>query len=289
MIRNFNRWRRAWHRVYAALTPGDWPARLATRLSPTFDVAVEEHEVSAPTPLGDASALRLGFASDLHAGPATPWPVLEKGVAMLASRAPDVVLLGGDYVGHDLSGMPRLVELIGGLRPPLGVHAVLGNHDHWTDAPGIVRQLERAGVRLLTNRCQRLPAPWQHVDLCGIDDFTSGAPDADAAFAGAGPNRVLLMHSPSSLLDVGERPFTVAMCGHTHGGQVSFNGWPLIVPHGPLSRRYNSGRFTLAGDRTLLVSRGLGFAVLPLRLHAPASILMCRLTHSGVAATTDRR
>ena len=288
MIRNFTLPRRLWTRVYAALTPADWPARLATRLTPAFGVAVEEHEIPAPAPLGDNSSLRIGFVSDLHAGPATPWPVLEKGLAMLAARSPDVILLGGDYVGHDLHSMPRLAGLLGALQPPLGVHAVLGNHDHWADAPGIVRHLERAGVRMLTNRRERLPAPWQQVDLCGIDDYTSGQPDADAAFAGAGENRVLLMHGPSSLLDVGERSFTVALCGHTHGGQVSLNGWPVIVSHGPLSRRYNAGRFALAGGRALVVSRGLGFAVLPLRLHAPSSILLCTLTHSGLAPPTDR-
>lgn len=288
MIRNFTLRRRLWTRVYGALTPVDWPAALATRLSPTFDVAVEEHELSAHAPLGDTSSLKIGFVSDLHAGPATPWPVLEKGLSMLAARAPDVILLGGDYVDHDLRSMPRLAQMLGALRPPLGVHAVLGNHDHWADAPGIVRHLEGAGVRMLTNRRERLPAPWQQVDLCGIDDFTSGHPDANAAFAGAGENRVLLMHAPSSLLDVGDRSFTVAICGHTHGGQVSLNGWPVIVSHGPLSRRYNAGRFALGGGRALLVSRGLGFTVLPIRLHAPSSILLCRLTHSGVAAPAER-
>ena len=286
MIRNFTLPRRLWTRLYAALTPGDWPARLATRLTTTFDVVVEEFQVSAPAPLGDTTSLRIGFVSDLHAGPATPWPVLEKGLALLAARSPDVILLGGDYVGHDLRSMPRLARMLGALRPPLGVHAVLGNHDHWADAPGIVRHLERAGVRMLTNRRQRLPAPWQRVDLCGIDDYTSGHPDADAAFAGAGENRVLLMHGPSSLLDLGEHSFTVALCGHTHGGQVSLNDRPVIVSHGPLTRRYNAGRYTLPGGRALLVSRGLGFAVLPLRYHAPSSVLLCSLRHSGVATPT---
>jgi predicted MPP superfamily phosphohydrolase len=273
--------RRLWDRAYAALTVGDWPARLATRLTPTFDVAVERHEVSAPAPLGDASALCIGFVADFHSGPSTPRPLIEKGLAMLAALGPDVILLGGDYVGPDLRWMSWLAAAIGGLRPPLGFYAVLGNHDHCTDAPGIVRALERVGVRFITNRCERLPAPWQQVDLCGIDDHTSGDPDAGAAFAGAGVNRVLLMHGPSNLLDVGEHPFTVALCGHTHGGQVLVAGRPAFVAHGPLSRRYNAGRYALSGGRTLLVSRGLGFGILPMRHGAPSSIMLCRLTHAA--------
>jgi predicted MPP superfamily phosphohydrolase len=169
---------------------------------------------------------------------------------------------------------------------------VLGNHDYWADADVVAGRLRRAGVELLTNRNLRLPAPFQGVWLCGLDDHTSGTPDADAAFAGAGAVRVLLMHAPSGLLDVGARPFTVALCGHTHGGQVTFpNGRPLIVAHGPLSRRYNAGRFDLTGGGTLIVTRGVGYGTLPLRVNAPAGIVLCRLIapapRSADASETD--
>jgi uncharacterized protein len=158
---------------------------------------------------------------------------------------------------------------------------VLGNHDHWSGAGFIADRLAEAGVELLTNCQVRLPYPHQHVSLCGLDDHSSGVPDAAAAFTGAGSVRVLLMHAPSGLLDVGDRTFTVALSGHTHGGQIALpGGRPLVVAHGPLSRRHNAGRYDLERGGTLLVSRGIGCSALPLRMNSPASVMLCTLRTS---------
>jgi hypothetical protein len=93
--------------------------------------------------------------------------------------------------------------------------------------------------------------------------------------------RIVLMHAPSGLLDIRDHPFAVALCGHTHGGQIALpNGRPLIVGHGRLSREYSAGRYTLGGGRTLLVSRGVGCTAMPLRLNAAPSILVCTV-HAG--------
>jgi predicted MPP superfamily phosphohydrolase len=155
---------------------------------------------------------------------------------------------------------------------------VLGNHDHWSGAEAVTAHLEDSGITVLTNRGVRLPDPFAHVSICGLDDHTSGVPDANAAFAGAGSTRIVLMHAPSNLLDVGDRAFAVAMCGHTHGGQIALpNGRPLKVAHGPLSRRYNAGRFDLDEGRVLLVSRGIGCSTVPVRLNSPPAVMMCTI------------
>jgi hypothetical protein len=142
----------------------------------------------------------------------------------------------------------------------------------------VVEELGAAGIQVLTNRQVRLPPPFQNVTLCGLDDHTSGAPDAAAALDGAAGVRLLLMHAPSGLLDVGDRPFSVAICGHTHGGQIALpRGRPLVVPHGALSRCHLAGRFDLDGGRTLLVSRGVGCSTLPFRVNSPSSVLSITL------------
>jgi predicted MPP superfamily phosphohydrolase len=92
------------------------------------------------------------------------------------------------------------------------------------------------------------------------------------------------MHAPSGLLDLGGERFEVALCGHTHGGQIALpGGTPLLVPHGALSRRYARGQFRLAPGQTLVVSVGVGCVVLPLRLFAPPEVVVCRLTASSLA------
>jgi hypothetical protein len=95
---------------------------------------------------------------------------------------------------------------------------------------------------------------------------------------GAEGTRVVLMHSPDGVRAIGDRAFHLALCGHTHGGQVRLPwGPPLIVPRGRLSRRYASGRFEL-GARTLLVSHGVGCSGVPVRTFAPPEVHLCLIS-----------
>jgi predicted MPP superfamily phosphohydrolase len=248
------------------------------RLGASVDVQVEHHDIRVPVALGEANVLRLAFAADFHAGPTTSERLLRRAAEALRALEADVLLLGGDFVSLRPEYAGRITDLLRTIPAPLGRYAVLGNHDYWAGASVVAQHLAGAGVQLLTNRNVRLPQPFQQVFLCGLDDHTSGEPDPAAAFARADGVRVLLMHSPSGLLDVGDRPFTVALSGHTHGGQIALsNGRPLIVAHGRLSRRHNAGRYDLEQGRTLLVSRGIGCSTLPVRVNSPASILLCTL------------
>jgi predicted MPP superfamily phosphohydrolase len=52
-------------------------------------------------------------------------------------------------------------------------------------------------------------------------------------------------------------------------------GTPIKVADGPLSRRYNSGRFDLDDGRVLLVSRGIGCSTVPVRFNSPPAVMLC--------------
>jgi predicted MPP superfamily phosphohydrolase len=272
--------KRASDRLYAALTPAQWPARLAWALHPRADIRVDEETIAVPG--ASPRALRIAFASDFHAGAATPWPLIEAAVARLDELRADVLLLGGDFVSTDAAQARRVARLLGNVHAPFGRFAVLGNHDHWASTAAVGAHLRDAGIEVLTNRAVDLAAPFESVSVCGLDDHMSGSPDAARAFAGAGEIRVVLMHAPSGLLDIGDHAFTVAFCGHTHGGQIALTGGrPLVIAHGALSRQYNAGRYTVAPGRTLLVSRGVGCGTLPLRWNSPSSVFLCTLTRNS--------
>jgi predicted MPP superfamily phosphohydrolase len=276
-LRNYSPWRRLWEDAQRALTPTPWPARIGLVFRHSSAIAVETYDVEVAA-LPKGTALRIAFASDFHAGPTTSPALLDAAVDTLTAAQADLLLLGGDFVSLRPSYAPRLLARLAAVPAPLGRYAVLGNHDYWADAPAIILMLERAGIEMLTNRGVRLPPPFDAVVVSGLDDHTSGEPDAAAAFAEDGPVRVVLMHAPSGLLDIGDRRFDVALCGHTHGGQVALpDGRPLLVAHGRLSRRFSSGRYDLDGGGTLLVSRGVGCTTLPVRLNAPAAITICAI------------
>jgi len=259
-----------------------WPARVSRLLGYRPAIKVVEHEVGlAGFPEG-TPALTVAFASDFHAGPTTDPHLLHEAVATLSAIRPDVLLLGGDYVSLDSRHIQRLAPLLGGIPAPLGRYAVLGNHDHWNGADPIVSALERAGIEVLTNRSRRLPAPFERIWICGIDDPISGSPDPGGALAGADGLRVVLMHAPANLVGLAGARFELALCGHTHGGQLALpDGRPLIVAPGEHSRRYSRGRFRLDNGATLIVSVGIGCSTVPLRLNAPPEILLCRLFGLG--------
>jgi predicted MPP superfamily phosphohydrolase len=279
-IRNFPPTQLLWEQVQAFLMPVDWPAALVERLGGSTRVAVQQVHLASTYPLGTAASLRIAFASDFHAGPMTSDRVLDRAADVLAAEAPDVLLLGGDFVSIRARYVDRVVDRLAAIPAPAGRFAVLGNHDYWAGAEKVTRALERAGVEVLTNRNRRLPPPFENVTVCGLDDHMTGYPDAEQAFAEATSVRLLLMHSPSGLLDLGEQPFTIGFAGHTHGGQVALpGGYPIYVPYGAFSRQYCAGMFELPQQRRLLVSRGVGCSTVPFRWNVPAEVHLCSLTH----------
>jgi predicted MPP superfamily phosphohydrolase len=191
-----------------------------------------------------------------------------------------LLLLGGDFVSLHARYIEPLAEALAQIPAPLGRYAVLGNHDLWADDDLIVQCLKRAQVRVLINQNHQLPPPYEHVWICGLDDPTSGTPDAGAAFAGVDGVRIVLMHSPEGMRFIHTHRFDFALCGHTHGGQICWpNGKPVWLPHGALNRQYVCGHFRIGPQehQTLVVSRGVGYGGLPIRLFAPPDIVVYTL------------
>ena len=262
--------------VERLLEPG-FVTRWIYRIGLQGRLQVSEHEVKLGPERSLPRPLRIAFVSDLHAGRATEPELFSRVSDQLERLAPDLLLLGGDYVGTRATSIHELIESdLLRWRPPLGIYAVLGNHDHWTDADYIRRQLEAAGVPVLVNRNVRLPPPFSDVSICGIDDPWSGDRNVASAFEDAGPVRIFVPHSPDGLLLLGEQTFDVCFAGHTHGGQVTFaNEVPIISAGGPLVRVYSRGRFEIPGNGTLLVSRGVGCSTLPFRINSDPELILC--------------
>jgi predicted MPP superfamily phosphohydrolase len=259
---------------------GAWPARLARLLGLQGRCDVATHTLPLSGRRRTAPPIRIAFASDLHAGPATYPGLIAEACRALADARPDLLLLGGDFVSFHARHVDCLVPLLVAVHAPLGKFAVLGNHDLLADDAYIVRRLGDAGVRVLVNSNARLPAPHDDVWICGLDNTEEGAPDAEAAFAGADGIRLVLMHSPDGLRAVGDRSFAAAFCGHTHGGQFWIGERPLVSFSGPLSRKYlRGGVFHLGADSggVLLVSRGIGCGNLPMRKGADPEVHVCTL------------
>jgi predicted MPP superfamily phosphohydrolase len=142
--------------------------------------------------------------------------------------------------------------------------------------------LRAAAIEVLANRHVSLPAPYEQVSICGIEDPITGRPNAEQAFSGAGPVRIFLTHAPDGILLPKGVMFDMAFAGHTHGGQIALaDGTPIVTAGGSLSRSHSHGWFDIPGNGPLFVSRGVGCSNLPLRINADPELVICTMTFHG--------
>lgn len=263
---------------------------------------VTRYDIAPPQWPADFN-LKIAVITDLHA--CDPWMSLDRiqGIVDRTNRLKaDVVVLLGDYVaGH--RQVTRYIPadewapVLGGLKAPLGVHAILGNHDWWDDktiqraGEGHTvarRALEAAGIPVYENDAQRLTKDGRPFWLAGLGDQLAylparrfrpvsriGVDDLSATLAKVKDDApvILLAHEPDVAVRVPGR-VALQLSGHTHGGQVRLFGWSPVVP-----TRYG-GKFAYGHSREkcdVIVSGGLGCSILPFRLGVPPEIVLVTL------------
>jgi predicted MPP superfamily phosphohydrolase len=245
-----------------------WLEPSSLRLS-RYDIPVE-----APLLRG----LKIAVISDVHAGaPFIDGPKIDRVVDLANGAQPDLVLLTGDYViTHVLGGRHMSIEEIVAhlrrLHAPLGVYAVIGNHDRWENAGRIALALGAAGIPVLENANTILPSGQGMVALAGIGDFYTQASDAETAVSGLplGASTICFTHSPDVFPNL-PRQCAVAIAGHTHGGQVNLPVWGRLVVPSNYGQRYAAG-LVREGGRSLFISSGIGTSIIPVRLRVPPEV-----------------
>ena len=258
--------------------------------------------VVTPPSWPDDLTLKIAVIADIHA--CEPWMPAER-IARIVDLAnaqkPDLTVLLGDYVGNHrfVSGYVApgaWAEQLSRLEAPLGVYAVLGNHDWWsaalpTDPPdngqSVRKALGAARIPVLENQALRLSHGGKPFWLVGLGDQIAvrrgrydahGVDDLDGALHPVNDKApvILLAHEPFIFPRVPDR-VALTLCGHTHGGQVyiPFIGAPFApVAHG---RPYIYGEYQ-EGPRRLIVSGGLGESAAPIRFLRPPEVVAVTVT-----------
>lgn len=227
--------------------------------------------------------LSVALLADLHTG--APWQGLDalaQVVETTNALRPDLVLLLGDYVIHGVVGgrfVPpeESAPVLGRLRAPLGVFAVLGNHDHWFDAGRVRAALESAGVVVLEDQARRVEREGGAFWLVGLKDWWETDRDLAGALAQLGDDAPALAftHNPDVFATLPDR-FALVIAGHTHGGQVALPllGRPVVPSR--YGERYAVGHVVEEG-RHLFVTTGIGTSIVPVRLGVPPEIALLLL------------
>jgi predicted MPP superfamily phosphohydrolase len=245
-------------------------------------VRVRRRAVAVPR-LPDAFAGKtVAVLADLHHGPFVGLGFIRAAVRLADSLRPDLFALVGDFAHRGAEAADRLpacLDALSGLRAPLGVFAVPGNHDMAQGGRLYRRAVADTPLTDLTNRCVRLSAGGAELWLAGVDDLWWGRPDLKAALRGipAGAAVLLLCHNPDFAEREPDRRVGLMLSGHTHGGQVY-----LPVAGAPwLPSKYGDKyrRGLVQGPASqVFVSRGLGEAGVPVRLNCPPEIDLLTLS-----------
>ena len=283
---------------WGIVAAGLWMAAVAFWFEPQ-SLTLTQLDVQAPAWPATTAPLRVALLSDIHTDPLHMTPARVRDIVRRVNALhPDIVLLAGDYVGGDwlvahrerrdsVRNNQRLEEglnAITGFTAPLGVYAVLGNHDCWWNCAHVATILTASGIHVLDNQAEKIDRPGGAVWIIGMADNMTQTPDFTTALQGVpeGAATITLIHEPDPFAWAPAPAGNLQLSGHTHGGQVRF---PLIgapIRNSPYQEPAVKG-WVLDGNRILVVTRGLGESGIPVRFNAPPQIMLLTI-HPGPTA-----
>jgi predicted MPP superfamily phosphohydrolase len=243
---------------------------------------VREAEVMLPFPVDTPhEPLTVALLTDTHlSGPDNSPERMRRIVAQINGLKPDLILLGGDYIGDDKGGAiydaEQSIAPFAGLRAPLGVVAVLGNHDSRSgknpralSGPDWQAAFDRIGITLLQDGAVRR-GPLAIGGLKDIYTRMTDIPDTLADMRRLGGAPVILSHGPDVFPKLPDDA-SLTLVGHTHCGQIAFPFWGIVYVPSRYGTRYACGLYR-DGGKTMIVAAGVGTSGLPFRMLAPPDI-----------------
>jgi len=222
----------------------------------SIDLEMTSHRVLLEG-LPTGVCVRAAQLSDLHWHGASTEPPIAAAIQHAMGCRPDVVLLTGDFIRDRVRDLSRLARLVAELHAPLGVFAVMGNHDYSLRRGEVAAAIGDVGVRVLHDTSVALPVGLR---IAGVDDLLYGEQDLSAALAetGDGMPTVMLAHNPNNALVTPSGRVDVILSGHTHGGQMRFPGIsPAWICRVHVRTQFVHGWYTVGGVR-MYVNRGIG-------------------------------
>lgn len=273
----------------------------------TGDIILEELTLTLPNLPAAYEGYKIGFLTDIHLGIWLSSDWIDRALKLITSKDPDILVLGGDYIllkDNPLLaplGLSRnssftklslkdaaaaiyreVASIVSRYSFRDGIVGVTGNHDHWLYYPVFASTFsEFSGIKLLINQEHSIERNGEQISFFGVDDFLTGIPTPmpPRGIQNRQSTRILVSHNPdyvSTLLKDQRADFDLALCGHTHGGQIRIPGL------GPLALqikdpRFGSGLVRTTPNQYVYTSRGLGLVGLPFRFNCPAEVTVITL------------
>lgn len=252
-------------------------------------VLVNHYKIPVPHLPLEFSGFRIAHLTDLHYGFLNPLCFIRHIINRTNALKPDITVCTGDYV-HEFKNTSQIDTVwpeLARLEAPHGVYSVLGNHDHWADTVRSDFWLKKT-KQDLRHKTVRIERNSKRLWLAGagdlledhrnIDDLLKNIPDDHC--------RIVLAHNPDSADTPHSRRIDLMLSGHTHGGQVNvpFVGTPILPVK---NKNYSSGLKRSLRGENVFISRGIGWAMYPVRFNCPPEIAVLELVPDLMCNTCD--
>ena len=236
---------------------------------------VNHQSIHIPKSAGRMQSIRIAFATDIHAGYVVNRNQVSKYVDFINAQQCDIIILGGDIIDYDLYPLNKqeMTREFQRLQAPLGVYAVMGNHEYRFDAQKKIAWLNQAGITLLKDS---VIMPQYAFYLVGRDDKKSpGRRSLNYLLAGLDKSKPIIVasHQPTNIMESVMNDVDFEMMGHVHNGQI----WPNNIRERWNWDGYSHG-YHKRGDTQFYISSGLGVSGPPFRVFTDSEVVVFEIS-----------
>jgi len=249
--------------------------RIASPVNRPTALRLRTYRVCVPDLPAEFEGYRILHMTDFHIHRTLTGEYYRSSVDAANALAPDLILLGGDYITKT-PHIPRIHEMLAGLRAKDGVLAIRGNHDFWTKPDEVAKELSRIGARVLTNECAAITRGESELRIVGLEcPYIPLSHREMVVLLTEGRPHLALVHTPDAFPVARELGASVALAGHTHGGQVRLPYFGTTLSSTTMGAGFAYGSSRL-GRMLCITSAGVGSFV-PLRFLCPPEMILLEL------------
>lgn len=244
----------------------------------TLSVEDAETRVAIQSLPRELDGLRITLVGDIQVDRFTGDGKVGQVHSIVSSRKPEFLLSSGDLVTRGRDYLEGARAAICGMSGSVASVAVMGDHDHWS-APDDLRAMQQeCGWTFLENEHRLFIHQGKTVLVSGLTHiYSNRLPESVLRqFLGSAPEaevKMLLAHQPAEEVVrlAADAGYDLVLAGHTHGGQIVFHVLGLPLTPSMRETDYYRGHHRV-GDTHVVVTRGVGLTLAPIRYHARAEV-----------------
>lgn len=215
--------------------------------------------------------------------------LVEKAMEMATAENPDAICFGGDLITGwtRRTSLSEFLSIAKSVRAPLGVYAIMGNHEFHFGESDVMREFEGSNIRMLRNETVFLSRGRGRLPLLGLDNEFSQTWKAvrrNLEEIERYPDGIVLQHTPDLAPNLPPAFRGAMLSGHTHGGQIILPFVHQMMTASRFGLRYVSGLYPVA-QGVMYVTRGVGAVLVPLRIGCPPEVTILEWSGASQATT----